>query len=227
MGRLRLVAVIGLSVILAAFAIDAVSASAVEPHFLPETGLGLKGTSGTSVSRTLAGSTVECTANKDQLNVTGDAGMTGEYSILFTGCKSLGLACTSSGRAAGEIATSGTFVLGRGAVIGTGTPVIVFKPIAFSFSCSFLTVKVSGNDACVTTPINLSVSTTGSFTIECKETSAGSGDQQFAKAFVLKSGEEAEEPLLLLTSINGGAATGSALITVAKVSPSVTAELMA
>ena len=229
MHRLSVLALTGAAALLV-FALSVANASAIEPKFLPETGLTLKGsTIEDTALRTLAGSEVLCKKHTDEVNNEADAGMEGKFKIVFEECKNVatGITCTGekAGEAAGSITSEGTVVLGRATTKGTGAPVAVFEPNNVKFKCGIVAIEVLGSVACPITPVNTKVKTTEHFTVKCEESAANSGDAKISVAWILSGGVEVEHKTDLLTKIGGGTEESSSERIEGSVSPNVEAML--
>jgi hypothetical protein len=98
---------------LAAMALPAIAAAAPEMDFTKEpteaNPVVSTGESGVSRLVSVGGSEVECTSS--HVKVTWTSKTTGHLHVLFTGCKSSGFSCNSTGLSSGEITTNTPFHL--------------------------------------------------------------------------------------------------------------------
>lgn len=145
-------------------------------------------TSGTSKLETVGGRVIECTADSNTGEFTGE-NTAGKVVVTFTGCKGpSGSTCTTSGKASGEIVTkemSGELVDLEGTEEGAKKVGIYFNkggtvsPLA-EFECLNLgngsLVKVTGSLICQIKKVN---TVTTSFTLTCGQTA---GKQAFTHA---------------------------------------------
>ncbi|MGN6258286.1 MAG: hypothetical protein ACTHN3_11140 [Solirubrobacterales bacterium] len=138
----------------AVFVLPATAMAAEEDvavHVVPLPGASTISGGATSLS-TLNGQTVDCT--KVTGTATWENTTTGHLTLMFEGCKATVLgepACTSSGAASGTITTTENLqfhqVTAKDATTGTIKPAVLITPKEghfATFTCSFLTFKVTG-----------------------------------------------------------------------------------
>jgi hypothetical protein len=216
---------IGLA-LLAMFAVAAASAataSAALPEFETTATLTGKSKAGEkTILQTLAGTKVECEsgATKSGKATEKTKQITGVV-ISFTGCKSSGFSCESSGAGAGNIVTNEiTATLGyinkTAKTVGLLFAVAKAGGFFVEFNCAggIVKNKVLGQLICPIEPVNTK---TTKFTLTCKQEK---GDQAVTKF-------EGGETEVLKTSVNGGTEEDSAQGGVAEITSSVTEDILA
>jgi hypothetical protein len=220
MTRIKL---IGLSLIavIALLALTAASASAAEEKtkMLPESGVTFTAKSGVGKLTILnLSNVVEC--KKDKGKGTIESANLGKFETDLEECKAGTGTCTGTGEASGVILTKGTFhfwlaLETLNGVANTLVGALVFLPEEAHYTCVVAGLNqlflVKGCMAALATPLNTLASIT-------KDTFAlaggGAGDQLIT--LVLPQEAAGEIECVLLTSINGGAFTMSALEDVAE-----------
>jgi hypothetical protein len=214
MVRMKLLGV-SLIAALSLVALTAASASAEEKtKMLPEAGVVFTSTSG-EARLSILGSTSEIICKKDKGKDTIDSANLGKFEIDFEECKFGTATCTGAAEAAGVILVKGVYhfwlaLETLNGVANTLVGALVLLLEELHLTCVVVGLNtlflIKGSVAALATPLNtLTTTTKDTFAL------AGgvAGDQLITQVLPQESTKEIE--CVLLTSVNGGAFTMSAL----------------
>jgi hypothetical protein len=224
MTRIKLIG-LSLVAVIALLALTATSASAAEEKtkMLPESGVTFTSKSGEG-KLTILGLATSVICKKDKGSGTIESANLGKYETIFEECHSNGSTTNNCKGAtdttAGIILSKGTYHFWLALETLNGVPntlvgALVFLPEEIHFTCVIAGLNnlflVKGCLAALATKLNTLVSTT---TDTFALAGGVAGDQLITE--VLPQGAEKEIECVLLTSVNGGAFTMSALENVAE-----------